>query len=211
MPVPGFLASFADKAQTAINATPLAGHLPNVGHPRPSTPEASQPSANQAAAQGGGKSLALETISYQFRNLQQQYSYVFCVSAGTGLILTVFLVLQPRYRGSLLLKRGYPSILKIFRVMQSPRAKNSTRGDNLKLRISKMVCLISYLSNSHFEASPQSATELRILTLYKVLLLPLSQASWTVLVHLSKRCVMQRRPFNPRETFVLACNPRLVV
>jgi hypothetical protein len=78
MPVPGFLSSFADKAQTAINATPLAGHLPNVGHPRPSSPDpASQPPANQAAAQGGGKSFALETISYQFRNLQQQYSYVF--------------------------------------------------------------------------------------------------------------------------------------
>jgi len=78
MPVPGFFASFADKAQTAINATPLAGHLPNVGNPRPSSPDtASQPSANQAAAQGGGKSLALENISYQFRNLQQQYSYVF--------------------------------------------------------------------------------------------------------------------------------------
>src|SRR5258708_11315702 len=61
MPVPGFFASFADKAQTAINATPLAGHLPNVGNPRPSSPDtASQPSANQAAAQGGGKSLALE-------------------------------------------------------------------------------------------------------------------------------------------------------
>jgi hypothetical protein len=74
--VPGFLASFADKAQTAINATPLAGHVPNISYGRPSSPDAAtQPSANQAAAQGGGKSLALENISYQFRNLQQQYSY----------------------------------------------------------------------------------------------------------------------------------------
>ncbi|KAJ3568073.1 hypothetical protein NP233_g5957 [Leucocoprinus birnbaumii] len=73
MPVPGFLASFADKAQSAINASPLAGHLPS--HNRPNSPDSSaQPSANQAAAQGGPRSHALETLSYQIRSLGQQYS-----------------------------------------------------------------------------------------------------------------------------------------
>jgi hypothetical protein len=73
MPVPGFLASFADKAQSAINASPLAAHLP--ANYRSNSPDASaQPSANQAAAQGGGRSHALENISYQIRALGQQYS-----------------------------------------------------------------------------------------------------------------------------------------
>jgi len=72
MPVPNFLASFADKAQSAINATPLAAHLP---HNRPSSPDAAnQPSANQAASQGGQRSHALENLSYQIRALGQQYS-----------------------------------------------------------------------------------------------------------------------------------------
>ncbi|KAF9531987.1 Eisosome component PIL1-domain-containing protein [Crepidotus variabilis] len=79
MPVPGFLASFADKAQSAINASPLAGHIPTGSHgnrpSRPSSPDAApQPSANEAAGQGGAKSHTLEALSYQFRALQQQYS-----------------------------------------------------------------------------------------------------------------------------------------
>lgn len=79
MPVPGFLASFADKAQSAINATPLAGHLPTShSHGRPSSPDsAPQPSANDAAGQGGAKSHTFEALSYQFRSMQQQFSYVF--------------------------------------------------------------------------------------------------------------------------------------
>ncbi|XP_006454981.1 hypothetical protein AGABI2DRAFT_239474 [Agaricus bisporus var. bisporus H97] len=73
MPVPGFLASFADKAQSAINATPLAAHLPS--RDRPSSPDPStQPPANTAAAQGGGHRYAFESISHQFRSLGQQYS-----------------------------------------------------------------------------------------------------------------------------------------
>ncbi|KAG9222852.1 hypothetical protein PLEOSDRAFT_1101731 [Pleurotus ostreatus PC15] len=76
MPVPGFLASIADKAQSAINASPLAGHLPNVGgHGRPVSPDgATQPSANEAAAQGGHRSHAFESLQYQLRSFQQQYS-----------------------------------------------------------------------------------------------------------------------------------------
>ncbi|KAF5355872.1 hypothetical protein D9756_003816 [Leucocoprinus leucothites] len=73
MPVPGFFASFADKAQSAINASPLAAHLPSHNHP--SSPDSSaQPSANQAASQGGSRSHALESLSYQIRALGQQYS-----------------------------------------------------------------------------------------------------------------------------------------
>ncbi|KAF9242879.1 Eisosome component PIL1-domain-containing protein [Melanogaster broomeanus] len=68
MPVPSFLSSFADKAQSAINQTPLAGHLPGT------TSASDQPSANQAATQGGHRSLALESIQYQLRNLGQQYT-----------------------------------------------------------------------------------------------------------------------------------------
>ncbi|KDR85055.1 hypothetical protein GALMADRAFT_131806 [Galerina marginata CBS 339.88] len=76
MPVPGFLASFADKAQSAINASPLGAHMPaSMQHQRPASPDAAaQPTANEAAAQGGAKSHALENIQYQFRSLQQQYS-----------------------------------------------------------------------------------------------------------------------------------------
>lgn len=70
--MPGFLTSLADKAQSALNATPLAAHLP---HNRPTSPDATpQPSANQAATQGGLRSHALENISYQIRSLGQQYS-----------------------------------------------------------------------------------------------------------------------------------------
>lgn len=84
MPVPGFLASFADKAQSAINASPLAAHLPS--HNRPNSPDASsQPPANQAAAQGGHRSHALESISHQIRTLGQQYSCVALHSESTHL------------------------------------------------------------------------------------------------------------------------------
>lgn len=77
MPVPSFLSSFADKAQSALNASPLAAHLPSAVA-RPSSPDPSpQPTANQAAGQGGAKSHTLESLQYQFRTLQQQYSYVF--------------------------------------------------------------------------------------------------------------------------------------
>lgn len=72
MPVPGFLSSFADKAQAAVNASPLAGHIPGG---RPTSPGADQPSANQAAAQGGSfKGGPLENIQYQLRTLGQQYT-----------------------------------------------------------------------------------------------------------------------------------------
>ena len=148
--VPGFFASFADKAQTAINSSPLAGHVPNIGHPRPSSPDAaSQPSANQAAAQGA-KSLALENISYQFRNLQQQYSYV-SLLFKSSIGIDPFQEPQHRYRGLSPLKRACPSISRIFLVIQRLRVKNFTLGVNPKLMISRMVCLprhISFLTQS---------------------------------------------------------------
>ncbi|KAJ4486222.1 Eisosome component PIL1-domain-containing protein [Lentinula aciculospora] len=72
MPVPGFISSFADKAQSAI-----ADHIP--GSHKPSSPDPSaQPSANTAAAQGysggvGHKNPTLEAIQHQLRSLGQQY------------------------------------------------------------------------------------------------------------------------------------------
>ncbi|KAF4622893.1 hypothetical protein D9613_001864 [Agrocybe pediades] len=75
MPVPSFLSSFADKAHNAIQTTPLAAHLPASMQHRSSSPDAAnQPSANEAAAQGGAKSHTLESLQYQFRSLQQQYT-----------------------------------------------------------------------------------------------------------------------------------------
>jgi hypothetical protein len=74
MPVPSFLSNIADKAQATLNASPLAGHLPASLHARAGSPDpAAQPSANQAAAQGGAKNHTLENIQHQFRSLQQQY------------------------------------------------------------------------------------------------------------------------------------------
>ncbi|KII93217.1 hypothetical protein PLICRDRAFT_99320 [Plicaturopsis crispa FD-325 SS-3] len=71
MPVPGFLSSFADKAQNAINSSPIASHIPGA---RPTSPgSAAQPSANQAAATGP-KNHTLENLQYQLRAFGQQYS-----------------------------------------------------------------------------------------------------------------------------------------
>ncbi|KAK0208306.1 Eisosome component PIL1-domain-containing protein [Desarmillaria ectypa] len=72
MPVPGFLQSFADKAQSAIKDSSLAQHLPSQY--RPGSPDTSaQPSANEAAS-AGHKSHTLEAIQYQLRSFGQQYS-----------------------------------------------------------------------------------------------------------------------------------------
>lgn len=63
MSVSGFLSSIADKAQNAINQTPLAGHIGTT-----------DPSSNHAASQGGHRSFALESLQHQIRNLGQQYT-----------------------------------------------------------------------------------------------------------------------------------------
>ena len=55
MPVPGFLTSFADKAQSAINTSPLAS-LTSDG--------------------SSGHKHTLESFSNQLRVISQQYSYV---------------------------------------------------------------------------------------------------------------------------------------
>lgn len=70
MPVSGFLSSIADKAQSAINSSPLAGHIPGYQHS--GSPDNTQPSVNDGAAQ---KSHALESIQHQLRSIQQQYTY----------------------------------------------------------------------------------------------------------------------------------------
>jgi len=73
MPVSDFLSSIADKAQSAINSSPLSAHIP--GAQRSSSPDpATQPPANIAAAQGACKSHTFESIQHQFRSLQQQYT-----------------------------------------------------------------------------------------------------------------------------------------
>jgi hypothetical protein len=68
MSVSSFLSSFADKAQSAINQTPLAGHIPGT------TCATDQQSANHAAAQGGPRSVTLETLQHQIRSIGQQYT-----------------------------------------------------------------------------------------------------------------------------------------
>jgi hypothetical protein len=73
MPVPGFLQSFAEKAQSAINATPIGAHIPGGA----TSPSPESPTSNQAAAQGGYNTKghhALESLHHQFRKVQQQYT-----------------------------------------------------------------------------------------------------------------------------------------
>ena len=72
MPVSGFLSSIADKAQSAINSSPLAGHLPGYQHSSSPDSAAAQPSGNDAVAQ---KSHTFESIQHQLRSIQQQYTY----------------------------------------------------------------------------------------------------------------------------------------
>lgn len=62
--------SLAEKAQIAIDASPLAGHVPKIIN-KP----LDQPPANQAASQGGAKSHTLEAIQHQIRSFGQQYTY----------------------------------------------------------------------------------------------------------------------------------------
>lgn len=71
MPKTSFLSSIADKAQSAINNSPLAGHIPGYQQSG-GTDSATQPSPNDAAGQ---KSHAFESIQHQFRSIQQQYTY----------------------------------------------------------------------------------------------------------------------------------------
>lgn len=59
MPVPGFLQSFADKAQSAINASPL-GSL----------------TQQNSGGSASNRSHTIESISNQLRVMSQQYSYV---------------------------------------------------------------------------------------------------------------------------------------
>ncbi|KIK71066.1 hypothetical protein GYMLUDRAFT_33193 [Collybiopsis luxurians FD-317 M1] len=64
MPVPGFISSFADKAQSA-----LADHIP--GTHKPTNPDSSaQPSSNPGV---GHKNPTLEALGHQLRTFQQQY------------------------------------------------------------------------------------------------------------------------------------------
>lgn len=121
MPVPGFLTSFADKAQAAVNASPLAGHLPTTGNDQPS----------------GFRGGPFESIQHQLRALGQQYTCVYsCLGQGDT---DLRLVLRPLYRGSSLRRRVLLSILTAFLKTPRPKAKNYILGANLKLKTSKTV------------------------------------------------------------------------
>jgi hypothetical protein len=69
MPVPGFLTSFADKAQNALNQSPISQHIP-------SSLTGSSPShgASGTSSSPTDKNHTLEQIQHQFRQLQQNYS-----------------------------------------------------------------------------------------------------------------------------------------
>lgn len=73
-----FFSSLASKAQNAYEQSPISGQVSQLQsklqQQHQSDPE--QPSANQAAAQGGigAKSQVLGNITHQFRNLQMQYA-----------------------------------------------------------------------------------------------------------------------------------------
>jgi len=67
MPVPGFLSSFADKAQNALNQSSVSQHIPSslTGSSNPPHGASSTPT---------DKNYTLEQIQHQFRQLQQNYS-----------------------------------------------------------------------------------------------------------------------------------------
>jgi hypothetical protein len=79
MPVSDFLSSIADKAQSAINSSPLAGHIPGYQHsansPDPATHDVTHPSAPGNDAAASQKSHAFGSIQHQLRSIQQQYTY----------------------------------------------------------------------------------------------------------------------------------------
>jgi hypothetical protein len=67
MPVPGFLSSFTDKAQNALNQSSISQYIPDslTGPSNPSHGPSTSPT---------DKSHTLEQIQHQFRQLQQNYS-----------------------------------------------------------------------------------------------------------------------------------------
>lgn len=70
MPLPGFLSSMADKAQNALKDTPIAHHIP--GTTRPSSEPSSAPTDSAPTQRGH----TFGQIQHQFRQLQQNYSWV---------------------------------------------------------------------------------------------------------------------------------------
>ncbi|KAI9508773.1 Eisosome component PIL1-domain-containing protein [Russula earlei] len=71
MPVPGFLSSIADKAQNALNNSPISHHIPPSlsGAVRP-PPGSSSTTTDSSSAYKS----TIEQIQHQFRQLQQNYS-----------------------------------------------------------------------------------------------------------------------------------------
>ena len=77
-----FFSSLATKAQSAYEQSPISSQVSHLqaklqkSSDQGGTGSAEQPSANQAASQGGvgAKSQVLGSITHQFRNLQMQYA-----------------------------------------------------------------------------------------------------------------------------------------
>lgn len=102
-----FLNSLADKAQSAINASPLAGHLPagvtnalnaqttgaQAGTPTPSVQTGGVPTGSPAG--GSGRHYAIENLQHSLRALQVQYSCVIAVYRPSRLGCEL-IRLQPR-------------------------------------------------------------------------------------------------------------------
>lgn len=150
MPGAGLFQNLQEKAQQAINASPLAGHIP--GTARPSSPDG-QPSANQAAATGGTRSHALEALQYQIRAFGQQYSSVPIFVFSTAILTDerAFLARAPLLlRRSSRSKRESHLTSKASRGMPSLRAKTSTLGARQKLMISKTVRLVPIVRSANF-------------------------------------------------------------
>lgn len=93
-----FLSTIAEKAQNALNQTPLANHIP--GHSPSSTPGVHHPGAGGSGAEAGSgagqsgsggflKSHAFENISHQFRTFQQQYTCVVVVLVLLGVFMLI--------------------------------------------------------------------------------------------------------------------------
>jgi hypothetical protein len=66
--MPSFLTSLTDKAQAAVNASPLASHYGRPGS-RPGSPGHDQHSAG-----GSFKTGPLDSIQHQLRSFGQQYT-----------------------------------------------------------------------------------------------------------------------------------------
>jgi hypothetical protein len=129
-----FFSQLADKAQDAINKTPLAQHIPSSISGRQGGSSSSQDSSKST-------NNTLNQLSHQFRSLQIQYGYS-CVRSGATKLFTVLIRHSDRRRrcrrssrsrkASLLISNPSDAILR-------PKARNCTCGGRARLPISTTV------------------------------------------------------------------------